>query len=615
MSPTPQGGDGWLADFSGYTQEALEKEIARLSRVADRTARTMVVDDMQTMRLLLAQSLKQAGFSRVERIAEGETALRLMRELGCDLALVDWNMPRMDGLELLDRVRADHELDDIIFIMVTAETLDLKVMRAAEEKQDAYLTKPISAEKLTRRLELILELRMTTARALLLEARGEPDRAVEEYMAAAHNRPRARWPLFGLGGLLGRQGRMEEAERCYQRVLELDSEAASALVELGRIREAMGLRDEGRRLYSEAKEQNPRFFRAYDALAESILAEGDTAGALEVLEGAVDEQGTENAARQELLGRLRFEMGQHTQAEHAFVRSLELKPRHHALEKNLSLGRTVMAQGRWLDAVEPLKRAAELGRREGRGGEQLEAIMLTGTAYASARETGLAEETLASILEPETWADGVPPWDRQRYHRESGGIYLKAGRESPALRHFISSILLDPADQETLAAIRALCEEVGRGELAAQAVKDARAEAEQVAEECARRGLLLVSRGQLQAALAEYNRGLAIDPRSGRLKFNLGRLLERLEDRAGALAAMVEAARFGRARKDWELLVEVARFLAGRRHTQQARAILKDVLARRPEYLNALRLMDELCKDEEPPPEEEPGPKPGAEKG
>ena len=183
------------------------------------------------------------------RAPDGEAALNTLREEGCDLALVDWNMPRMDGLELLDHVRSDPELCDIIFIMVTGETLDERVIRAAEEKQDAYLTKPISPEKLARRLDLILDKRLATARAWQLAMQGYLEAAIEQLMTAAHNRSRAHWPLFELGELLNRHGRYHEAQRCYQRLLEVDPEALSAMVALGRMDEQLGQVEQGRDLY------------------------------------------------------------------------------------------------------------------------------------------------------------------------------------------------------------------------------------------------------------------------------------------------------------------------------------------------------------------------------
>lgn len=597
MRVTPQGGEGWTPEAAGRDEQGLLKEIARLERVAERSAPVLVADDMQTMRLILGQALRQAGFARVERAADGEAALKTLKERGCDLALVDWNMPRMDGLELLGRVRSDPELEDLVFIMVTAETLDIKVIRAAEERQDAYLTKPISPEKLARRLELILERRLTTARALLLECRGETDRAVEAFLAASQNRPRARWPLFGLGGLLARLGRFEEAERCYQRVLELDPSASAALLEMGRIRQGQGRYEEARELFQQALADSPRFFKAYDALARAMLAEGDAAGALQVLSRAMAQQGTENAARQELLGRLHLELGHYPEAESAFRKALELKPGRNRLENNLRLGQALLAQGRYQEAAETLARA----EGPGRGRERLQAMLLEGMAHARNRDIPRAERAFSRILDPEAW-EGRPPWGKARYHREVGGAYLESGCEDQAVRHFCACLLLEEGgdgggggdEGGRWEEIARLCRRAGRPELMERVGQELEAARERRVEDCARRGLELVAQGRLQEALAEYHRGLELDPGAGRLHFNLARLQQRLGRGQDSLAAMVTAARLGLERGDWELVVEAARFFAGEGRGQEALGLLERVPSSAPAYAPAQELRRHL---------------------
>ena len=606
MSPTPQGDQGWLQDFGGYSLEALEREIARLQRVADRTAPTLVAEDMQTMRLLLVQALRQAGFREIHRAPNGEQGLKLLKDYDCDLALVDWNMPRMDGLEMLEAVRLDPQVDDIIFIMVTAETLDLKVIRAAEEKQDAYLTKPISAEKLTRRLELILERRLTTARALRWEATGNPQRAVDAFLGAAQNRPRARWPLFGLGGLLARQGRYEEAERCYWRVLELDPEATAALVEMGRMKEAQGQVREARQLYQRALEISPQFFRAYDALAESLLAQGRAEQALEVLQKAMDRRGTENARRQELLGRLRFQMEHYPQAERAFAKALELKPRQNRLGNHLYLGRSILAQGRYQEAAEVFRKAARIGREEGKTAQRLECLLLTAKAHALDREVERAETVLAQIADPSSWDGGIPPLSPSHLHRSAGALYLEAGLKDPAFRHLTTSLRLDLNDQDNLQEIRHICREHGVPQMAEEALRAAEASREAQVEAHSRRGLLLVSEGRYQEALEEYRRGLELSPHSARLHFNLARLFERMERREQALASMGTAVRLGLERRDWELVAEVIRFFQAYGRTGEARKLLRQALQAGPDHPQLRAAARELNQTElHPSPQKE----------
>lgn len=591
MANITQVGEGWTPDLNGRGESALFKEIALLEQVADRSAPVLVADDMQTMRLILAQSLRQAGFMNIERAADGEEALKLMQRNGCGLALVDWNMPRVDGLELLDRVRADPELKNLVFIMVTAETLDIRVIRAAEEKQDAYLTKPISPEKLARRLDLILERRLTTARALLLEVQGRGDQAVDAFMAAAQNRTGVYWPLFGLGGLLARLGRWDEAERCFQRLLEQDPKASAALLQLGRLRQAQGRLPEAREMFQTALRDSPCFFKAYDALARAMLAEGDASGALEVLGRAMAKQGTENAGRQELMGRLQLELERYPEAESAFRKALKLKPMNHQVDNHLQLGRALLGQDRYEEAAEALEHAAKEASNQKRDDARLQALVLAGTALAQGGQLDEAEELFGRIQDPEAWPEAKPPWEPAFYHRKVGEAYLTAGLEDQALRHFSSSLALADKGQ---ADIERLCRESGGDELAERLQNNQQAVQQERAEDCARRGLDLVAKGKFQEALTEYHRGLELDPGSGRLFFNLGRLHGRLGNGAEALASMVSAARMGLQRSDWELTVEAARFFGSEGHMQQALSLLGKVQEQAPDYAPARELWQTL---------------------
>jgi len=590
MAVLQLGAEGWTPEPADRREESLLKEIARLERVSDRSAPVLVVDDQQTMRLILSQALRQAGFLNIERAADGEAALKIMRGQGCDLALVDWNMPRMDGLMLLDRVRGDEKLGDLVFIMVTAETLDTKVIRAAEEKQDAYLTKPISPGKLARRLDIILERRLNTARARLAELRGKSDQALDIYLAASQNRPRALWPLFGLGGLLTRLGRWEEAETCFQRILEQDAEVSAAWLQMGALRQAQGRTGEARGFYRRALERSPRYFKAYDALAQTMLAEGDAAGAVKILDQAMARQGGENAFRQELLGRIQLDLKHFFRAESAFRKALELKPQHNQIENRLNLGRALAGQERHREAAEAFSAAEAEAGRQGRGEERLQALLLAGTALAKGGDAEAAEKTFAQILEPDAWPQGEAPWAAARFHREIGEAYLASGLDEMALRHFGECLRGAEGDFGGEAAVEAVCARLGREDLLERVREEASAVRRERAEDCARRGLELVARGMLREALNEYHRGLEIDPAAGRLHFNLGRLRERMGDRTAALASMSAAARDGVQEGDWELLVETARFLAGVDKRRQALGLLARVLEQERDYVPAEEL-------------------------
>ena len=575
---------------------ALKAEIGRLKRVADRSAKVVVVDDQQTMRLLLSQAIRGAGFGNVEKAQDGKSGLQLMLKSSCDLALVDWNMPRMNGLELLNRVRADEKIGNLVFIMVTAETMDQKVIQAAEEKQDAYLTKPISAEKLTRRLALILERRLTTAKARLFEAREQVDKAVEQYMAAAQNRPRATWPLFALGDLLTRHGRFSEAERCFNRVLELDPEAVAAALGLGRILEQKGEAAAARKTYQKVMAQNPRFFRAYDALADSLLGDGQEEKALKVLQGAMQAQGGENAGRRALMGRLYYDSEQYAEAEESYAKCLELDSGLDKVETGLSLARSRLAQGRMDEAIPALYAAVEAGRESGEDLAKLDAMMLLGAAHLHGGDPDSAERVFADIASPGNWG-GRLPFKPNGLEREVGGICFEAGREDLGREHVAQSIRLDPDDEENLAALKEMCRELGREEVVEQAVAETSRERDGLVERYSRQGLELVRKGRFALAEEEYGKALAADPGSGRVHFNMARLLLRMERMEEALKSMASAARFSLARRDWVVVAEAAKFFAAQGRREQAETLLEKVLAIEPNEPNAMKAIAEVEAD------------------
>lgn len=580
MSPEPS-----------QTAAQLEAEIARLERVASRQSTVLVADDVQTMRLLLGQALKSAGFSDMVRVADGEAAWKSLRERPCDLALVDWNMPRLDGLALLDRVRAHPQHRDMVYILVTAEHLDIKVMQAAEDSQDAYLTKPVSADKLMRRLELVLEKRLTQARALRHEALGQVDKAVDEFMAAAANRPRLHWPMFGLGALLARQGRLEEAQRCFQRVLEQDPEALGAMVELGRLHEAQGEVAEARKLFRRALALNPRFFKAYDALAESLAAQGQEAQALMVLEQAVDQQGGENAPRQEFLGGLRYALSRFGEAESAMAKALALKPNQNVAVNNLLLARTRLAQGRLAEALPALKAAAQAGQGEDDPQSRLDALLLMGATHLRAGDPEQAAKVFAELADPKTWPQGRP-FAEAGWQRELGGVYLASGYEAEAQECFQKSLEATPGQERP--DLAELCAGLGHADFLDKTRNEGVNRRLAQIEAHSRQGLRLVAAGRYQEAQEEYLKGLELDPSSGRLHFNLGKLLYRLGRQEEGQRGLVSAARFGLLARDWDLVGELVRIFASLGKAGQAKALLMQCLAQEPSHPRLRQALEAL---------------------
>ncbi len=120
--------------------------------------KVLVVDDFPTMRRIVRNLLKQLGFEHIDEAEDGAQALLRLRGGNFGLVISDWNMPNMEGIELLRNVRKEPEpLRDIPFLMVTAEAEKEKVIEAIKAGVDNYVVKPFTAEILKEKLEKIAE--------------------------------------------------------------------------------------------------------------------------------------------------------------------------------------------------------------------------------------------------------------------------------------------------------------------------------------------------------------------------------------------------------------------------------------------------------------------------
>jgi two-component system chemotaxis response regulator CheY len=119
-------------------------------------AKALVVDDSRAIRMILGRTLKELGFE-VREAANGREALEVMEveKSSVTLVLADWNMPEMNGLELLKRLRQDPELSSLVIIMVTTETELDQMVVALEAGANEYVMKPFTKDILVEKLQLV----------------------------------------------------------------------------------------------------------------------------------------------------------------------------------------------------------------------------------------------------------------------------------------------------------------------------------------------------------------------------------------------------------------------------------------------------------------------------
>ena len=119
--------------------------------------RVLVVDDMSTMRRIIKTILNQLGYSNIEEAENGKQALGKLKKEKFDFVITDWNMPEMDGLELVKQIRSDDDLKSIPVLMVTAEAKKENVMEALKAGVNNYIVKPFTPEVLKEKMEKIFK--------------------------------------------------------------------------------------------------------------------------------------------------------------------------------------------------------------------------------------------------------------------------------------------------------------------------------------------------------------------------------------------------------------------------------------------------------------------------
>ncbi len=125
--------------------------------VADKNMKFLVVDDFSTMRRIVRNLLKELGFPNVDEAEDGVVALQKLRGSDFDFVISDWNMPNMDGLALLQNMRADEALKKIPLLMVTAEAKKENIVAAAQAGASGYVVKPFTAATLDEKLNKIFQ--------------------------------------------------------------------------------------------------------------------------------------------------------------------------------------------------------------------------------------------------------------------------------------------------------------------------------------------------------------------------------------------------------------------------------------------------------------------------
>lgn len=117
----------------------------------------LAVDDSPTMRRIIVNTLKRAGFSDVSEATDGKDALAKMKVDAFGLVITDWNMPEMDGLTFVSHIRGSAEFKDMPVLMVTTRSVKDDIIEAMKAGVNNYIVKPFTPETLGEKIQQVLK--------------------------------------------------------------------------------------------------------------------------------------------------------------------------------------------------------------------------------------------------------------------------------------------------------------------------------------------------------------------------------------------------------------------------------------------------------------------------
>ena len=129
----------------------------------DKNMKILIVDDFSTMRRIIKNLMRDLGYANTHEADDGLTALPMLKGGNYEFLVTDWNMPGMQGIDLLKAVRSDPQLVSLPVLLVTAEARREQIVEAAEAGVNGYIVKPFTAQTLKEKIDKIFERLAATA--------------------------------------------------------------------------------------------------------------------------------------------------------------------------------------------------------------------------------------------------------------------------------------------------------------------------------------------------------------------------------------------------------------------------------------------------------------------
>ena len=117
----------------------------------------LIVDDFSTMRRIIKNLLRDLGYNNTHEADDGNTALPMLKNGDFQFVVTDWNMPGMQGIDLLKAIRLDDKLKHLPVLMVTAEARKEDIVAAAQGGAAGYIVKPFTKATLEDKVTFIIK--------------------------------------------------------------------------------------------------------------------------------------------------------------------------------------------------------------------------------------------------------------------------------------------------------------------------------------------------------------------------------------------------------------------------------------------------------------------------
>jgi tetratricopeptide (TPR) repeat protein len=372
--------------------------------------RFLVVDDMIGMRQTIRNMLRQLGYENVIDADDGVNAWRKLVAERFDVAIVDWNMPNMNGITLLKKTRQEERLADIPFIMVTAEVDEATIAEAAETEVDAYIIKPFVAKVLEEKIEQVLERKKNPSPiethlklAYVYTNAGQYNKATSELKTALVVQPNSPRVFTAFGDLYRQRGLLDDAEKAYKKALLIE----------------------------------PKFMKAHDGLAGVLMKKGDEKRLIAAMKEAVAVS-PKNASRQVMLGKVLLENGMTGEAQKAFKYAATAEPHNSAAQ--MEIGEILLGKDMDKEAADFFAKVLKINP------EDVHVYNRLGIAF---RKQGKFMEAIDEYKK----ALLVDPQDENLYYN-MGRAYLEAAVQEEAVVNFRKALECNPDFSEAVQILR-----------------------------------------------------------------------------------------------------------------------------------------------------------------